>query len=424
MRRKWILIACVLVLGMIPVTQPSKGQAAQIKYDGTSSTEQNKALASINKLRQQTGLAPVKLDPALVKSAVNHARYANAHYTLESTGNLSAEAKGRQFYTRPTAEERAHAAGYGRAGEILETVYMKERAYDEFDMASEIRELSLVHDRREVMLNPAVSALGIARVEKATVIVGAVLGEDVANAPASISVYPYDGATDVWPGLFEKVDVEKLIQGVGEGTTITVFTTQKDVSGFKASLSTQAGNRRIDIPLSVQKLDSGYGYVLTAQRQLRGNREYTAEVSFQSGGVTLEKRWSFQAGTFQFPLNIDDMPLVNAPFLNIVNGRAEVPMRYLFELFGASVEWEPATRTITAVRNEMSLHMTIDSPAASINGQAVQLDSPPHLYGNATFVPLRFISEAFGYEVGYDPIGHTVDIWTGLLENPDGATNA
>lgn len=60
------------------------------------------------------------------------------------------------------------------------------------------------------------------------------------------------------------------------------------------------------------------------------------------------KKWTFKTSPFLYQLNIDDMPLLSAPPLNIVNGISEVPMRYLFELFGARVEWNKATRTITA----------------------------------------------------------------------------
>ncbi len=281
----------------------------------------------------------------------------------------------------------------------METVYIKERAYNEFDMASEINELAVMHDRREVMLTPTVVTIGIARVGKSTVIVGALKSEGVMTTPAT--VFPYDGMTRVWSDNIYKMNAQQLIQG--EATTLTVFSNLRDVSDIKAELSTQAGNRHIRIPLSVKKLNSGYGYVLTGQRQLRGDREYTAEVSFQSGGETLVKKWTFKTSPILYQLNIDDMPLLSSPPLNIVNGISEVPMRYLFELFGARVEWNKATRTITAEKNGLSLRMTIDDHTAYINGQAVQMNSPPHLYGYATYVPSDLYPK------------RSVDIWTGLL---------
>ncbi|CAH1056757.1 hypothetical protein [Paenibacillus pseudetheri] len=133
---------------------------------------------------------------------------------------------------------------------------------------SEINELAVMHDRREVMLTPTVVTIGIARVGKSTVIVGALKSEGVMTTPATASVFPYDGMTRVWSDNIYKMNAQQLIQG--EATTLTVFSNLRDVSDIKAELSTQAGNRHIRIPLSVKKLNSGYGYVLTGQRQLRG----------------------------------------------------------------------------------------------------------------------------------------------------------
>ncbi|RXZ79535.1 CAP domain-containing protein [Paenibacillaceae bacterium] len=197
MIRRW-MIACLLLMA-VPMLAPAPGAHAAATYDGTSSSEQQKALASINKIRQQMGLAEVKLDSALNTAAVNHARYANAHYAIASEGDLSSEKKGLEFYTQPTTKERAVAAGYNAADkQILETVYIKERAYDQNDMALEIRELSFAHSKREVMLTPGVTDLGIARVGKATVIVGAAKAKDDTATPVAASVFPYDGMKNVW----------------------------------------------------------------------------------------------------------------------------------------------------------------------------------------------------------------------------------
>lgn len=248
MRRQWILIGCLLLMAITPMIVVPKVQAARVMYDGTSSLEQLKALASINKIRQQMGLDEVKLDSALVKAAINHARYANANFTIKSEGDLSIEVKGREFFTQQTPKERVLTSGFsGEVPEIMETVYMKERAYNEFDMASEINELAVMHDRREVMLTPAVASIGIARVGKSTVIVGALKSEGEMSTPANASVCPYDGLTRVWSGNIEKMDAQKIVQG--EATTLTVFSSLRDVTDIKAELSTQAGNRHIRIPL-------------------------------------------------------------------------------------------------------------------------------------------------------------------------------
>lgn len=105
MRKKWMLIGVFLLMVITPLIDVTKVQAAKVWFDGTSSAEQLKALASINKIRQQMGLDEVKLDPALVKAAINHARYANVNFTIKTEGELSIEVKGREFFTQQTPKK-------------------------------------------------------------------------------------------------------------------------------------------------------------------------------------------------------------------------------------------------------------------------------------------------------------------------------
>lgn len=417
MNKKLTWLLAIVLFTTSSVLSPVRPAQAETYYDGNSAIEQQKALDYVNRLRVNMGLNKVTLDPFLTKAANNHAEYANEHYTIKSGGNLSEEVSGQKFYTQSTPAARAAAAGYPIENRlILETVYMKERAYDQFDMGYEMYELSLVHSRREVMLNPEATALGIARVGKSTVIVAAV-AKKADPALSEIAVYPYDGMMDTWSGYMEVKDATKLMQD-GEGATISVYIPDLEVTDFKASLTTQTDKHNISIPLSVKKMETGCGYVLTAQRQLHGDRLYTGQVSYQIGGETVSKEWAFRTDRFLYPLYIDDMPLMFAPALNNVNGRIEVPMRYLFELFGATVHWDKNELTITATKQDLSLKMKVGSDTAYINDKAVQLDSPPRLNLYTTYVPLRFVSEAFGYEVEYIPDnGGTVEIWTGLLDS-------
>ena len=77
-------------------------------------------------------------------------------------------------------------------------------------------------------------------------------------------------------------------------------------------------------------------------------------------------------------------------------------MRKIFESLGADVEWDEAARTITAIRDDVTVVLTIDKDTAAINGESVSLDSPAIISGDRTMVPLRFVSEALGCEVSWD----------------------
>lgn len=90
----------------------------------------------------------------------------------------------------------------------------------------------------------------------------------------------------------------------------------------------------------------------------------------------------------------------------IVNNRTMVPLRKIFELLGATVEWDNNTRTASAQKDDISIKLQIDNSIAevSIDGEVrkVELDSKPILINDRTMVPLRFISESLGKQVAWD----------------------
>lgn len=106
---------------------------------------------------------------------------------------------------------------------------------------------------------------------------------------------------------------------------------------------------------------------------------------------------------------LDGQALVSDVPSFILVDRTMVPIRMVAENYGAQVEWEQKTKTATVLYEDKKIDLTIDSPMASINEETRILDknSIPKLVSfskeNAsTMVPLAFISEILGYEVGYD----------------------
>lgn len=93
-----------------------------------------------------------------------------------------------------------------------------------------------------------------------------------------------------------------------------------------------------------------------------------------------------------------------------INNRTMVPLRAIFEAMGADLEWDPATATITAKKNDLTIVLVVGSSIATINGKSVSLEAPPTIKNNFTLVPVRFIGEALGALVDWDPTNKTVII--------------
>ncbi|NHN28553.1 copper amine oxidase N-terminal domain-containing protein [Paenibacillus agricola] len=93
-----------------------------------------------------------------------------------------------------------------------------------------------------------------------------------------------------------------------------------------------------------------------------------------------------------------------------VDGRTMVPLRAIFEALGAKVEWDGATQTITATKDDTKITLAINSNEAWVNGKMVMLDVPAKLINENTMVPIRFVSEALGANVEWDNNSHSVII--------------
>ncbi len=89
-------------------------------------------------------------------------------------------------------------------------------------------------------------------------------------------------------------------------------------------------------------------------------------------------------------------------------GRVYVPLRGVFERLGASVVFGGGK--IEATKGSTTVSLQIGSPTAIVNGQPTTLDAPPFLIGARTLVPLRFVAQALGATVNYDGTTRTVAI--------------
>lgn len=86
----------------------------------------------------------------------------------------------------------------------------------------------------------------------------------------------------------------------------------------------------------------------------------------------------------------------------IVNDRTLVPVRFLTESFGGTVEWDGATRTATLTYGSDTIDVPIDQNKIVVNGEEKALDVGASIIDDRTMLPVRAISEALGKTVGYD----------------------
>lgn len=101
------------------------------------------------------------------------------------------------------------------------------------------------------------------------------------------------------------------------------------------------------------------------------------------------------------------------PFIQ--DGRTLIPLRAVSEKIGAVVNYIPENKTIFILKGDTSIVMQIGNDLLFVTkkdgtSNQVTLDVPANVYNDRTFVPIRFIAEAFGYDVSFDEATKTVNV--------------
>lgn len=86
----------------------------------------------------------------------------------------------------------------------------------------------------------------------------------------------------------------------------------------------------------------------------------------------------------------------------ITNDRTLVPLRFISEKMGAQVEWYPQTKEIKIVKEDTKLELQLGNKQIIVNGKTYQMDIAPYVDQERTLVPIRFVSEFLGLNVGWE----------------------
>lgn len=104
---------------------------------------------------------------------------------------------------------------------------------------------------------------------------------------------------------------------------------------------------------------------------------------------------------------LDDVPL-SFPVQPFLDGDITmVPLRALSEALSFKVGFSSEKDPITCVKGQTVISLTLKDTSASVNGAKSVLPKAPRLEGDTAVVPLRFFSETLGYRVDWDPATYT-----------------
>jgi iron complex transport system substrate-binding protein len=87
-----------------------------------------------------------------------------------------------------------------------------------------------------------------------------------------------------------------------------------------------------------------------------------------------------------------------------------VPLREISVALNATVSWESKTKEIKVVKDDKTILFKLNNPVAKMNGKLIVMSSSPIVKDGTAYVPLYFISKAFGVDTDYIKSTNSISI--------------
>jgi hypothetical protein len=97
----------------------------------------------------------------------------------------------------------------------------------------------------------------------------------------------------------------------------------------------------------------------------------------------------------------------------IIEERTFLPVRAVIETYGGTLEWSAAEKKVVVICNGHTVELWIDNLNTKVDGRSVMAQAAPRIINNRTMLPLRFISENIGLSVNWEAAANRVIIQTG-----------
>ena len=93
-----------------------------------------------------------------------------------------------------------------------------------------------------------------------------------------------------------------------------------------------------------------------------------------------------------------------APYIK--DGRTYLPVRFVADALGVTEDniiWDPVNATVTIFKGDRIAQMTIGSKILLVNGVQLTMDAAPEIVSGRTMLPVRWMAQALGATIEWDP---------------------
>ncbi|MDW7673668.1 MAG: DUF1343 domain-containing protein [Bacillota bacterium] len=164
---------------------------------------------------------------------------------------------------------------------------------------------------------------------------------------------------------------------------------------FDKIMGTDKIGRYLEQGLTPQQIEANYAAQLEDFKKERGKYLIYGNEPYREGIAVFVKG---------LLIDFDAKPFIDQ------NNRLMVPLRAIAEALGAQVDWNPQARSISINKDGKIVFFTVDSTLSTVNGQQKQMDTTPVIKNSRTMVPLRFVGEFLGTTVNWNNQTKTVTV--------------
>jgi exopolysaccharide biosynthesis protein len=84
------------------------------------------------------------------------------------------------------------------------------------------------------------------------------------------------------------------------------------------------------------------------------------------------------------------------------NNSTLIPVRFFVDAMGGEIKWDAKEKRVSVIRDGHLIEMWIGDKMVVVDGKLIESPVAPKLSNGRTLLPLRLISEALGWKVGYE----------------------
>ncbi|ADL08610.1 phosphodiester glycosidase family protein [Thermosediminibacter oceani] len=199
--------------------------------------------------------------------------------------------------------------------------------------------------------------------------------------------------------LLEKIITETPALKMGQPTVLKIY-----------GISPAGHKIQLGYPYSVEYAVSPAGSASFDAKTLTINAKKSGEIYLTVKTEGLTEKIRLQVVDLTVKVNGVEVDFPDQqPYINSEQ-RTMVPVRFISESLGARVHWDSKNNMVIIEGNGKNISLKIGEKKAILNGKTVPFDTKAELKNSRTMVPLRFVSEVLGAKVVWNPAAKTVEI--------------